>query len=108
MSTITLETEGKPFSNEEIQKLVKKRQLEDRINYATVMINRGLKYIQGYLYDYSISIKRDFRKSPLKVVLEVNCSLEELEEDLSTEDRKSRVIDVPKEKEVSEKDLNQQ
>jgi len=44
---------------------------KNRRDYAIQILNRAVKYVHGYLTDYDIRVKRDYRGEPLKVIIEV-------------------------------------
>jgi hypothetical protein len=101
--------ESVAINQEEINKLVKKRQLDDRKNYALEMLTRGTKYIQGYLYDYNVSIRRDYKGYKLRAVIEIDCVPEDLEEEVSGVKKKPETptvaTDVSKEEIETEKEI---
>ena len=44
---------------------------KNRRQYAIDILNRAIKYVHGYLDDYDILVRRDFRGEPLKIEIQV-------------------------------------
>jgi len=61
-------------------KILKEWEDTERWKKAVVILNRAIKYVKGYLWDYSINFTKDYHKNPAEIRISVFWKREEEEE----------------------------